>query len=83
LFRDQVPSGSVSPWGAGGYDDPEADPVSCPYLCWICDLLTDYVQNVPNWDRYTIVGTNQEVFKDYLRLTTVCFCEHCPDFQLI
>jgi hypothetical protein len=27
---------------------------------------------VPNWDRYTIVGTNQEVFKDYLRLTTVC-----------
>ncbi|KII85821.1 hypothetical protein PLICRDRAFT_44236 [Plicaturopsis crispa FD-325 SS-3] len=26
--------------------------------------------NVPNWDRYTIVGTNQEIFKDYLRLTT-------------
>jgi len=52
LFRDQVPSGSASPWGAGGYDDPEADP------------------NVPNWDRYTIVGTNPEVFKDYLRLTT-------------
>jgi hypothetical protein len=34
--------------------------------------LTNYVQNVPNWDRYTIVGTNQEIFKDYLRLTTVC-----------
>jgi hypothetical protein len=27
LFRDRVPSGSASPWGAGGYDDPEADPV--------------------------------------------------------
>ncbi|GJE91130.1 hypothetical protein PsYK624_072790 [Phanerochaete sordida] len=26
--------------------------------------------NVPNWDRYTIVGTNQEIFKDYLRLTS-------------
>ncbi|KIM56498.1 hypothetical protein SCLCIDRAFT_132508 [Scleroderma citrinum Foug A] len=26
--------------------------------------------NVPNWDRYTIVGTNQELFKDYLRLTS-------------
>lgn len=30
-----------------------------------------YVQNVPNWDRFTIVGTNQEIFKDYLRLTMV------------
>ena len=27
LFRDRGPSGSASPWGAGGYDDPEADPV--------------------------------------------------------
>jgi len=26
--------------------------------------------NVPNWDRYTIVGTNNEIFKDYLRLTS-------------
>jgi len=26
--------------------------------------------NVPNWDRYTIVGTSQEKFKDYLRLTS-------------
>ncbi|KAF8449072.1 SAC3/GANP/Nin1/mts3/eIF-3 p25 family-domain-containing protein [Boletus edulis BED1] len=26
--------------------------------------------NVPNWDRHTIVGTNQELFKDYLRLTS-------------
>ncbi|TCD65902.1 hypothetical protein EIP91_002017 [Steccherinum ochraceum] len=26
--------------------------------------------NVPNWDRYTIVGTSQELFKDYLRLTS-------------
>ncbi|KAI0788796.1 SAC3/GANP/Nin1/mts3/eIF-3 p25 family-domain-containing protein [Abortiporus biennis] len=26
--------------------------------------------NVPNWDRYTIVGTSQEIFKDYLRLTS-------------
>ncbi|EPQ56396.1 hypothetical protein GLOTRDRAFT_59626 [Gloeophyllum trabeum ATCC 11539] len=26
--------------------------------------------NVPNWDRFTIVGTSQELFKDYLRLTS-------------
>ncbi|KAI0084493.1 SAC3/GANP/Nin1/mts3/eIF-3 p25 family-domain-containing protein [Irpex rosettiformis] len=26
--------------------------------------------NVPNWDRFTIVGTCQEKFKDYLRLTS-------------
>ncbi|KAH7926432.1 hypothetical protein BV22DRAFT_1063024 [Leucogyrophana mollusca] len=26
--------------------------------------------NVPNWDKYTIVGTSQELFKDYLRLTS-------------
>jgi len=26
--------------------------------------------NVPNWDRFTIVGTSQQIFKDYLRLTT-------------
>ncbi|KAF8557796.1 hypothetical protein OG21DRAFT_1482033 [Imleria badia] len=26
--------------------------------------------NVPNWDRHTIVGTNAELFKDYLRLTS-------------
>jgi hypothetical protein len=26
--------------------------------------------NVPNWDRHTIVGTSQELFKDYLRLTS-------------
>lgn len=25
-----------------------------------------------DWNRYNIVGTSQEVFKDYLRLTTVC-----------
>jgi len=25
---------------------------------------------VPNWDRFTIVGTSQEIFKDYLRLTS-------------
>ncbi|KAI0923988.1 hypothetical protein AcW1_006782 [Taiwanofungus camphoratus] len=26
--------------------------------------------NVPNWDRFTIVGTSREIFKDYLRLTS-------------
>lgn len=28
---------------------------------------------MPNWDRHTIVGVNQELFKDYLRLTRVKF----------
>ena len=27
LFESRASSGSASPWGAGGYDDPEADPV--------------------------------------------------------
>lgn len=38
------------------------------------DLLSEThgdIQNVPNWDRFTIVGTNKEIFKDYLRLTSV------------
>ncbi|KAI0033678.1 SAC3/GANP/Nin1/mts3/eIF-3 p25 family-domain-containing protein [Vararia minispora EC-137] len=26
--------------------------------------------NVPNWDKFTIVGTSREIFKDYLRLTS-------------
>ncbi|OCH90997.1 hypothetical protein OBBRIDRAFT_818983 [Obba rivulosa] len=26
--------------------------------------------NVPGWDRFTIVGTSREIFKDYLRLTS-------------
>ncbi|OSX64205.1 hypothetical protein POSPLADRAFT_1045307 [Postia placenta MAD-698-R-SB12] len=26
--------------------------------------------DVPNWDRFTIVGTSQEIYKDYLRLTS-------------
>jgi len=26
--------------------------------------------NVPNWDQHTIVGTSQEIFRDYLRLTS-------------
>ncbi|KAH9940929.1 SAC3/GANP/Nin1/mts3/eIF-3 p25 family-domain-containing protein [Epithele typhae] len=26
--------------------------------------------NVPGWDRFTIVGTSKEIFKDYLRLTS-------------
>jgi len=26
--------------------------------------------NVPNWDQHTIVGVSQEIFKDYLRLTS-------------
>lgn len=33
-------------------------------------------QNVPNWDQHTIVGTSQEIFKDYLRLTSVRIACH-------
>ena len=33
-------------------------------------------QNVPNWDQHTIVGTSQEIFKDYLRLTSVRVASH-------
>ncbi len=36
-----------------------------------CRERADKTQNVPNWDRFTIVGTSTEIFKDYLRLTSV------------
>lgn len=54
-------------------DGPEGDPVS--HLCKITvRMYTQWsmpLQNVPNWDKHTIVGTSQEIFKDYLRLTSV------------
>jgi hypothetical protein len=57
-------------------DEPEADPVShCGLYSSVFSHAT--LQNVPNWDRFTIVGTNQNIFKDYLRLTTVRM--HRPD----
>lgn len=37
-------------------------------------------QNVIEWDRHTIVGVSQEIFKDYLRLTTVSTLSlSCPN----
>lgn len=56
-----------------GYDqEPEADPVSNKGLALI-RLATQYVslQNVINWDRYTIKGTSEQIEKSYLRLTSV------------
>jgi len=38
--------------------------------------LTPRLKNVPNWDRFTIVGTNQEIFKDYLRLTAASLLDN-------
>lgn len=51
-------------------DEPEGDPVS-PSAVISEVLLTYCSQNVIDWDRFTIVGTSQELFKDYLRLTSV------------
>ncbi|KAF9221368.1 hypothetical protein BS17DRAFT_797160 [Gyrodon lividus] len=39
--------------------------------------------NVPNWDRHTIVGTNQELFKDYLRLTSEPKPEMIRPYQVL
>lgn len=52
-------------------DEPEVDPVGT--VIFSDTVLNDqrFPQNVPNWDQYTIVGTSQEIFKDYLRLTSV------------
>jgi hypothetical protein len=62
-------------------DDPEADPVrtapllDSPALSSSCGCddswCRRHLQNVPNWDQHTIVGVSQEIFKDYLRLTSV------------
>ncbi|OBZ73492.1 Cytochrome c1, heme protein, mitochondrial [Grifola frondosa] len=40
---------------------PDTDEPESNHACFL---------NVPNWDRFTIVGTSQEIFKDYLRLTS-------------
>ncbi|KZP26628.1 hypothetical protein FIBSPDRAFT_909162 [Athelia psychrophila] len=39
--------------------------------------------NVIDWDRYTIVGTNQEIFKDYLRLTSEPKSEQIRPFSVL
>jgi hypothetical protein len=61
-------------------DDPEADPVrAAPLLdssalsssCGVMTHVCRHLQNVPNWDQHTIVGVSLEIFKDYLRLTSV------------
>ncbi|KAH8071801.1 SAC3/GANP/Nin1/mts3/eIF-3 p25 family-domain-containing protein [Cristinia sonorae] len=39
--------------------------------------------NVPNWDRFTIVGTNKEIFKDYLRLTSEPKPEQIRPYQVL
>ena len=66
-------SRSASPYGleAAAADDPEADPVCTAGFHEGGDILIWFGQNVIDWDRHTIVGTSQEIFKDYLRLTTV------------
>lgn len=69
--------GNKNAWGNAGFDEVDADPVNTFMLSWI-SVLTRKIQNVIDWDRYTIVGTNQEIFKDYLRLTTVGVL--CHDF---
>lgn len=74
LFNNLSRSGSP----LGSSDDPEADPVCISYV-WFKIGTTDGFgfQNVIYWDRATIVGTSQEIFKDYLRLTTVSH-RPCP-----
>ena len=49
--------------------EPEGDPVRDLSLAY--SSHPDEPQNVVDWDRYTIVGTCTELFKDYLRLTSV------------
>lgn len=44
---------------------------------------SDADPNVIDWDRYTIVGTNQETFKDYLRLTTEPKPEQIRPFSVL
>ncbi|KAJ7281894.1 SAC3/GANP/Nin1/mts3/eIF-3 p25 family-domain-containing protein [Mycena rebaudengoi] len=39
--------------------------------------------NVIDWDRHTIVGTSQEIFKDYLRLTTEAKPEQIRPYHIL
>jgi hypothetical protein len=81
----KVPSinGNGYPYGSGRAsalssnrstpDEPEADPVSRCILA-ACVAYNNFLllgQNVLDWDRHTIVGTCTDIFKDYLRLTSV------------
>ncbi|KAF7797191.1 hypothetical protein EIP86_008383 [Pleurotus ostreatoroseus] len=74
-LQDSRPSSSFhSRSGTPGYgDDPEGDPV-CPFRSSLTVVRMRWPslvsQNVPNWDRFTIVGTCQDIFKEYLRLTS-------------
>ena len=60
-----------------GIDEPEGDPV-CPFTKGSA-LADMQPQNVIDWDKFTIVGTSKEIFKDYLRLTSVS----CLIFSLL
>lgn len=45
------------------------------FVFFVSDLvqISKIEQNVIDWDADTIVGTSKEIFKDYLRLTSVSF----------
>ena len=34
-----------------------------------------------DWDRYTIVGSSQQLFKDYLRLTSVSVIDYLINIE--
>lgn len=63
-------------------DEPEADPVSHADAVICTVWLTLLWQNVLDWDRHTIVGTSQEIFKEYLRLTSVSGSSFLPPCDL-
>jgi hypothetical protein len=63
------PASSESPFGSR--DEPEGNNVRFDLLYLPGTQTVSHKEQAMNWDKYTIVGTSTEIFKDYLRLTSV------------
>ena len=45
------------------------------FLFLLHDIYQSRSKNVIDWDKYTITGTSEELFKPYLRITSVRVCQ--------
>ncbi|KAI0794018.1 SAC3/GANP/Nin1/mts3/eIF-3 p25 family-domain-containing protein [Fomes fomentarius] len=67
-WRQSKNHSSSSTYGTHTNSHPYKSRSGTPAICDVDEPEAN--GNVPNWDRFTIVGTSQEIFKDYLRLTS-------------
>lgn len=76
-MQRQIPSGSP----VEDQDEVEADSVRpCPLFASHRPRMA-LPQNLIDWDKYRIIGISQELFKPYLRITSVCFLSSALHFN--